>query len=74
MFWDVWLTGGSHAQNFQSREAPTRLIRSFDQEAGTGLPALLLSSEKYRRYLECRCEHIFAHPQIVMGTAIGDGG
>jgi hypothetical protein len=47
----VWLTGGSHAQNFQPREAPACPIRALCQGADTGLPALLLGSKKRRRYL-----------------------
>jgi hypothetical protein len=41
----VWLTDGSHAQNFQPREAPARLIRALGEGAGTRLPAILLGSK-----------------------------
>ena len=50
-FVGVWLTGGSHAQNFQPREAPARPIRALREGAGTGLPALLLASKNRRRRL-----------------------
>jgi hypothetical protein len=50
-FVDVWLTGGSHAQNFHPREALARPIHALGQGADTGLSALLLGSKNRRRRL-----------------------
>jgi hypothetical protein len=47
----VWLKGGSHAQNFQPSEAPARPIRTLDERASTGLPALLLGLKNRQRLL-----------------------
>jgi hypothetical protein len=58
----VWLTGGSHAQNFQPREAPARPIRALGEGAGTGLPALLLGSKNRRRCMGCAGVSPFSLP------------
>jgi hypothetical protein len=60
----VWLTGGSHAQNFPPSKAPARPIGALGQGANTGLSALLLGSEKRQSYLRRAGVNPFSFPAL----------
>jgi hypothetical protein len=69
------VTGGSHAQNFQPREAPARSIRALGEGAGTGLPTILLSSKIDRRCLGRAGASAFSPPATKSyRAAIRDAG